>query len=686
MANSITVTGIDTYVSHFYEPRTSLYWDAPSVWLHRWYVKYKPTVGKRISIDYNGGLYGDDTVTDRTGSIAIAQSGGTFSSSFIEDYLTLQKSDDGYWWGRIVHAIRLMSRHDDITVAANFSLGNTGITYSLPSGFTMEQFVETLETNFTLEQGGSLHSQNTIYWKIREPHNQYISSYTVYFADGTSTSVNRTEHIPVAYARRACKDDSLITRIVFTASTGYRVRVRFSGDGTANATAKINDVVVSDKIFSGGQQVVVKLSATDPSRIKQASVLVKYYESRTEKTKTINLPGSESGRSSCTSTRIGTSSYPPAVYTYRDITFTINSIDRSYEFTVPLETLYNLIVVDDSDAYIKNQSGIARQFGFENTSAGTSFVGWLYPQTRSRVAALGDEVAVSFKTGSTDGYIYQVTDDAGNVLDLNTAKADLVSVPVEFPAGNLTLHIVARRKALEVTQRWWGPYAEFIGTSGSSGIDWSLVIAKYPGIDACATHGTGSYDYGDRVELYPEPAQGFQFYGMTGGGPGTTCNPRRGIALFTPDPTSASPYVIAAINTPYTAVVFFGPTTLQLVKSVEGPGSISGGDEFAVPYTKNTHLPVTLTALAGADGVFSHWEYAYTKRDTNANNEPAILPVIVDATTEDQQTSITIDPTKILDGIITIKAVFAYLNPGALLHGNSGALLHGASGTLLFQG
>lgn len=682
MANSITVTGIDTYASHFYEPRRGYQSEGQEFFLHKWFVKYKPTVGDQISIDYNGGFYGydDDTVT---GSIAIAQSGDGFSSSFIENSLALQKSDDGYWWGRTGHTITLMDRHDDITVAANFSLGNTGITYSLPSGFTMEQFVETLETNFTIEQGGSLHSQNRIYWKIREPHNQYISSYTVYFADGTSTSVNRTEHIPVAYATTASKDDSLITRIVFSASTGYRVRVRFSGDGAANATAKINDAVVSDKIFSGGQQVVVKVSATDPSRIKQASVLVKYYESRTEKTKTINLPGSESGRSSCTSTRIG-SSYPPAVYTYRDITFTINAIDRSYEFTVPLETLYNLTVVDDSDFYIKNRSGIARQFGFENTSAGTSFVGWLSPQTRSRVAALGDEVVLSFRTGSTDGYIYQVTDDAGNVLDINTAKADLVSVPVDFQAGNLTLHIVARRKALEVTQRWWGPYAEFFGTSGSSGIDWSLVIAKYPGIDSCATHGTGSYDYGDRVELYPEPAQGFQFYGM--GASSGAFVPRLGITLRTPDPTSAAPFVIDPINSPYTAVVFFGPTKLQLVKSVEGPGSISGGDEFAVPYVKHDHLPVTLTAIAGADGVFRNWEYTYTKRDVNANNELAILPVIVDATTEDQQPSLTIDPTKILDGIITIKAVFAYRNPGALLHGASGALLHGASGTLLFQG
>lgn len=742
-APSVTVSGISSY-----SLQLSKYWgsSALSDGHPLWYVLYKVPNGKRIVVNENGGTQSGgftrtsatyknslgettSTYTDpygRSGNVTMTEhyeDGGSIDTSYLFAPIAIQSfacneftsvdpieptfsgvMTDGLWWGKMACELFMADKHGwvadmsfDYTAAINFDLSNTSIQYELPSGFTMTQFFEVLEKNVVIGEGASPCDRNRAYWVIKEPAGKYITGYTVYYQGGGSTTHALPYGGPFGAVHAASGDigpsSRVITRIVFTAATGYRVRVRFTGQQTANGTATIGGDVVTEKVYQGGERVVVKFEATEPSRIYRAKLKTIYGNNATETT--YNLPGRVGSLATCTSTSLGSSRY-------RDITCTINSIDRSYEFTVPLETLYNLTVQNDTGWYVKTKK--EQYYAWANSSAGTSGGWYFFPQnrnseTRTRVAAAGDDLVFSAKTGDNDSIIYQILDASGGVLLTNTAKAAEVSVPLIMPAGNLTVRILARLKTCKVEQFWWGPWAEYASPSQA------LISAKYPGIELSTIHGAGDADYGDRVEIYPQPAQGFLSFGMceyeydptVADDALHTLQVDRN-RLRSPDVTQAAPYVIGAIEVPVGVIFFYGTANLQIVLATVGGGTVSGGGAFLQGAAKTGASPFTLTATPDAYYRFDHWEYKLTKRytyDAQAAGTwggvgPTVYPVvgreIVDDTVAGQQATLTLDPTVILDGIVEITAVFVLANPGQLLYGANGRLLFGTSGALLYQG
>lgn len=720
---------------------------------------FKPGVGKQVYFDYNGhfidpfeaGVGSYDGVPDwaraywgyelvwskRDGEtrtdysldglsssiVADETYGGGDGVSYADHYVRRPTTaradwapDDQWWTGAYFSTLSPLHYH---VVDVAVSLANTAVAYAtsgrpngLPAGYSYVQFFEVRHKNewrYKSNPNARVGDRNEIYWYIQEPSNGYISGYTITYADNTTYTVNAdastigTLHVGSAVSSFR----NPITKIQFAYAAGYRVRVKFTGRGTSSCTIAYTDtnnashtVNGTEAILQGGEtNVVVTIGATEPTRIYQAKVTTYRSYNGREYTNTDNLPGRFGGTSpypgNCTGTSAGSSRY-------RQLVATINSIDRSYEFTVPLETLYNLTVQNDTGWYCKTKK--EQYYAWANSSAGTSGGWYFFPQnrnseTRTRVAAPGDDLVFSAKTGDNDSIIYQILDASGGVLLTNTAKAAEVSVPLIMPAGNLTVRILARLKTCKVEQFWWGPWAEYPSPSQA------LISAKYPGIESSTIHGAGDADYGDRVEIYPQPAQGFLSFGMceyeydptVADDALHTLQVDRN-RLRSPDVTQAAPYVIGAIEVPVGVIFFYGTANLQIVLATVGGGSVSGGGAFRQGAAKTGASPFTLTATPDAYYRFDHWEYKLTKRytyDAQAAGTwggvgPTVYPVvgreIVDDTVAGQQATLTLDPTAILDGVVEITAVFVLANPGQLLYGANGRLLFGSAGALLYQG
>lgn len=710
---SVSVSGITDYHVH-YDPYSIRHWGDSEI---PWDLVYQVPNGKRILIDQNGGSTksGVFTPTDgRTGNVAIAASfaDGQISSSnnyiFAPTYTKAIFTDawagvvdshfyseisDGKWWGLLEGPDNVPSGAGpdyEVSASVNFNLSNTTVQRELPAGFTFEQFFEVREENTVLGYGLSPCTQNEVYWVIKEPAGKYITGYTVYYQGGGSATFNDGYGGPYGRVGNALgavgTTSNVITKIVFTAAAGYRVRVKFTGTGD-NGACTIDGASVREKAFQGGEKVVVQLDATEPSRIYGAQA--KVYTSTSSSPGTYSLPGRYGGSpnylATCTSVSAGSSRY-------RQIVCTIAAIDRDYEFEVPLETLYSLTVTDSSAGTVI-QGGHTRAVKYvkgETSSSYTAMPSYKYI-TFSRIAKPGEEVTVYAKTGDNDSYIYQILDSGGNVLATNTAKAGDLSVPLVFASANISVAIVARLKVLPVT------------TVISADLDTGLanVAAAYPGIDGCQLNGAGNYDYGDEISLYPVPAQGFLFFGLHLSYATTATGVNylqtwEGNEIASPDPSQASPYT-DEINQPRWYIAYFGPANLQIVVSADGDGTVEGGGAFLSGAAKQGASPVTLTATPGEYSAFDHWEYQYTRRHTyhydasssgvsHTRDYPAVSRLKVDENTAGQTSTLTLDPTKILDGVVEITAVFVLVNPGKLLYGSQGKLLHGASGTLLFVG